>query len=250
MRENSITTMITIISARRRAGITRWAGMILMSFATVAAAQVPLSEEPRHRVVYETDRYRVLYVNIPPGDTSLDHVHDRDLATVALTDRADTRTQSPGQPWSAIRPQRPIGDVSVAEYAGNAGRHLIQTVGDVPYQLLAIENRRQGNWSAGVPLSAVGTTLTEETRAFRTYDVRLEPDLTQIRHVHTEPTIVVLIDGRVMSAGEERKEGDTAPAGLKQLVQTGEWVLVPAGESHHLVRLGVDDARVVEIEVR
>jgi quercetin dioxygenase-like cupin family protein len=74
------------------------------------------------------------------------------------------------------------------------------------------------------------------------------PTLTQILHVHSTPAIVVLIDGRAMSAGAESKtEG---PVGLKQLVQTGEWVLVPAGESHHLVRLGTADVRVVEVEVR
>ena len=32
--------------------------------------------------------------------------------------------------------------------------------------------------------------------------------------------------------------------------QPGQWILVPSGDTHHIVRLGVGDARVVEIEVR
>jgi quercetin dioxygenase-like cupin family protein len=54
-----------------------------------------------------------------------------------------------------------------------------------------------------------------------------------------------------MSQGVESKAfGPSAPIGLKQLVQTGEWVLVPPGEPHFLVRLGTADVHVVEIEVR
>jgi quercetin dioxygenase-like cupin family protein len=226
-------------------------GILMISLATAAAAQVPLSREPRHRVVFETPEFRILDVNVPPGDMTLDHTHEFDLVTVAMSGGAATRTQSPGQPWGPVRPLRPIGDVSVSEYTGKPDRHLIENVGDIPYQLFAVENLRQGNWASGGPLSAVGTTLTAESRAFRVYDVRLVPETTQIFHAHATTAIAVLISGRAMSAGAESKAaGPSAPVGLKQLVQTGEWVLVPAGESHHLVRLGTGDARVVEIEVR
>jgi hypothetical protein len=167
-----------------------------------------------------------------------------------MTGGAAMRTQSPGQPWSPVRP-RPLGDAEVAEYTGKPDRHLLQNVGDIPYQLFAVENLRRGNWNSGPPLSAGGTTLALDSRALRVYDVRLVPELTQIFHVHATTAIAVLISGRAMSAGAESKAaGPSAPVGLKQLVQTGEWVLVPAGESHHLVRLGTGDARVVEIEVR
>jgi quercetin dioxygenase-like cupin family protein len=226
-------------------------GILIITLATAAAAQVPLTREPRHRVVFENPQFRILDVNIPPGDTTLDHTHENDIVTVAMTGDVATRTQSPGQPWDAVRPPRPLGDAGVAEYTGRPDRHLIQNVGDRPYQLFAVENLRQGNWGSGIPVSARGTTLAIESRAFRVYDVRLVPDLTQIFHTHATTAIAVLISGRAMSAGEESKTaGPAAPVGLKQLVQTGEWVMVPAGESHHLVRLGTSDARVVEIEVR
>jgi hypothetical protein len=41
-----------------------------------------------------------------------------------------------------------------------------------------------------------------------------------------------------------------APVGLKQLDQPGQWLLVPRGETHTVVRLGTADARILEIEVR
>jgi quercetin dioxygenase-like cupin family protein len=224
--------------------------MIGLATVTLAAGQVPLTKEPRHRVVFETEQFRVLDVNVPPGDTTLDHTHEYDIATVAMSNDASTRTRTPGQEWSAVRPTRAVGDGDVAEHTGKSDRHVVQNVGKVPYQLFAVENLRKGNWTTGAALTAPGTAMTAESRAFRLYDVRLVPNLTQIHHVHATTAIALLIRGRAMSAGEESKTAGTAPIGLKQLVQAGEWVLVPAGQAHHLVRLGTEDARVIEIEVR
>ena len=225
-------------------------GILIVSLATAAAAQVPVTQEPRHRVVFETPQFRILDVRIPPGDTTLDHTHDHDLVTVSMAAGADLRTQAPGQAWTP-GPARPVGDVAIAEDTGKPVRHLEQNVGSSPYQVFAVENLRQGNWTAGPPVSAGGTTLARESRAFRVYDVRLVPGMTQTFHAHAVPTIALLMSGRAMSAGAENKTGDpAAPVGLKQLVQAGEWVLVPAGESHYLVRLGTADVHLIEVEVR
>ena len=224
-------------------------GIVIILLATAVAAQVPVTQEPRHRVVFETPEFRILDVRIPPGETTLDHTHEHDIVTVAMAGGA-TRTQSPGQAWIPV-PAKPPGDVVIEEHTGKPDRHLLQNVGDSPYQVFAVENLRPGNWTSGASVSAGGTTLTRESRAFRVYDVRLMPGMTQTFHVHAVPTIAVLISGRSMSAGPENKTADpSAPVGLKQLVQAGEWVLVPTGESHYLVRLGTGDVRLVEIEVR
>jgi hypothetical protein len=55
-----------------------------------------------------------------------------------------------------------------------------------------------------------------------------------------------------MSEGpdEKAKANAPAPVGLKQIDRPGQWVLVPAGDSHHLVRLGTDDGQLIEIEIR
>ena len=61
----------------------------------------------------------------------------------------------------------------------------------------------------------------------------------------------MLLSGKVMSEGRTRRPRRTpAPVGLKQVDAPGQWVLVPAGDAHHLVKLGNDDGQVIEIEVR
>jgi hypothetical protein len=231
---------------------SRWVAVLLMALTGGAAAQVPITKEPRHRLVFENTELRILDVNVPPGDTSLDHRHDFDIVTVSMTNGTDTRLQSPGKPWGAVRPRRPMGDATIAEYAGKPDSHRVENVGTSPYQLFAVENLRAGGWSAGPALSALATTMKMESRAFRLYDVRLARDTSQTSHTHAVPTIAVLIGGKVMSEGPDEKAQANAPApvGLKQLDQPGQWVLIPSGDSHHLVRLGTGDAHIVEIEVR
>jgi hypothetical protein len=229
-----------------------WVALLTLTVTAVAAAQIPVTKEPRHRVAFENADLRILDVNIPPGDTSLEHMHDRDVATVAISDGAETRLQTSGQPWGAVRPKRPMGDVSVTEYAGKPGSHRIENVGKIPYLLFAVENLRAKGWATEPSIAAPGTTLATESRAFKVYDVRLGKDRAQTSHTHAVPTILVLVGGLVMSDGPDAQAKANAPAavGLKQLDRPGQWMLVPRGDTHHLVRLGVNDARVVEIEVR
>jgi hypothetical protein len=231
----------------------RLTGLFLFAAAALVHAQVPLSQEPRHRATFESAQLRILDVNLPPGDMSLDHRHDFDIATIAMSNGANTRQQPSGQAWSAPRPPRVVGDASVTEYTGKPQSHRLENIGKIPYQLFAVENLRKSGWSTAPAATGLATKLTTESRAFRIYDVRLAPKGTsQTSHTHAVPTITVLVSGTVMSDGPDAqaKANAPAPVGLKQLTQPGQWILVPAGDTHHVVRLGTGDARVVEIEVR
>ena len=232
-------------------GVSRWLGFFVLASVAIVAAQVPVSKEPRHRVTFENQQLRILDVNIPPGDKSLDHRHDLDIATISMNTGTTTRIQSGSQP-APERPTRPLGDAGVTEYVGKAGSHSIENTGKSPYQLFAIENLKTGGWSTAAAASGLATKMTSESRAFRLYDVNLSRETSQTSHTHAVPTVAVLIAGTVMSDGPDKqaKANPGAPIGLKQLTQPGQWILVPAGDTHHMVRLGTGAARIVEIEVR
>jgi hypothetical protein len=164
---------------------------------------------------------------------------------------SDSRIQEHGKSWGAPR-KRTLGESNVTEYTGKALAHRIENTGKNPFQLFAVENLHKSGWSTAAPTTGLATTVAKEGRAFRTYDVRLPLTTPQTSHMHPVPTIVMLVSGKVMSDGPDKQAKANAPAavGLKQLDQPGQWVLVPAGDTHHLVRLGTSDARLVEIEVR
>ena len=231
---------------------SRWAALFILVTAVVVSAQVPANKEPHHRTVFENAQFRILDVNVPPGEMTLEHSHDLDIVTVSMTNGTDTKMQSPGQPWSAIRPRRPLGHVETTEYSGKPISHRLETVGTTAYNLFAIENLKKSGWSTTPALSAAGTTLSKESRSFRVYSIALAKERTQTSHTHAVPTVVVLLSGKVMSEGpdEKAKANAPAPVGLKQIDRPGQWVLIPAGDSHHLVRLGNDDGQILEIEVR
>jgi hypothetical protein len=231
----------------------RWVALILFGVTALVAAQAPLSQEPRHKVAFENAELRILNVNVPPKDTTLEHKHELDIVTVSMmTKGTDTRTQPSGQPWGAVRTQQPLGNIQVTEYSGRPNSHRLENVGDGAFHLFAVENLKTNRWSTTPAVSAPATKLAQESRAFRVYTVSLGRERQQTSHTHAVPTIVILLNGKVMSdgSGEKAKQNAPAPVGLKQLDGTGQWVLVPAGDSHHLVRLGSDDGQLVEIEVR
>jgi quercetin dioxygenase-like cupin family protein len=230
---------------------SRWALVFIISTTALVGAQIPVTKEPHHQVVFENAQFRIMNVNVPPGEATLDHSHDRDVVTVAMSNGAETRAQAAGQPW-ANRPRRPVGDIETTEYAGKASTHKFETMGATAYQLFAVENLKVNGWSSTPAASGAGTTLAKESRSFRVYTVALGKDRQQTSHTHAVPTIVVLLSGKVMSEGpdEKAKANAPAPVGLKQIDRPGQWVLVPAGDAHHLVRLGNDDGQIVEIEVR
>jgi hypothetical protein len=230
----------------------RCAALFLFVTAVIVDAQVPANKEPHHRTVFENAQFRILDVNVPPGEMTLEHSHNLDIVTVSMTNGTDTRVQSPGQPWGATRPRRPLGHVETSEYNGKPIVHRLETTGTTAYNLFAVENLKTSGWSTTPAVSAAGTTLAKESRSFRVYNVGLVRERSQASHTHAVPTIVVLLTGKVMSEGpdEKAKANAPAPVGLKQVDRPGQWVLVPAGDSHHLVRLGNEDGQIIEIEVR
>ena len=62
---------------------------VTAGFAWTAGLQaqkvIPLTMEPRHRLMMDGDPVKVLDVRIPPGDTSFFHVHDAPILLVGMS---------------------------------------------------------------------------------------------------------------------------------------------------------------------
>jgi quercetin dioxygenase-like cupin family protein len=215
--------------------------VLCVAAATSGSAQVvPVFEERHHAVVFADPSLRILDVNIPVGATTLDHLHEHDVATVCIS-ASDTRSRAPGAGWSDTRPRR-VGEANVTEYAGQPGTHRVENLGDRLFRLIAVENLRQDGWSAGRLVSDAATTQAAAARAFGIADVRLTAAAARTSHLHTAPTVTVLVSG---TAQVRTRSAEVATT----LERPGEWTLVPPGLEHTLTRTG-GDAHLVEIEVR
>jgi quercetin dioxygenase-like cupin family protein len=206
------------------------AGLYLSWFAS---AQVPVEQEPRHHLSFENEFLAVLEPQIPAGDTTLEHLHAHDDATVCIHG-SQVRAKQPGGEWSNPGAVCVPGNVGFTEYTGKSRSHTVQNVGTGVYHLTLVENLRANEWTNFEPIAVAGMKVVKENRAFRAYDVQL-PGAGVPAHSHQVPTVVIVVSGQV-SSGEQR------------LDRPGESVFIPAGQEHQIASKG--DARVVEIEVR
>ena len=217
------------------------AAAVLWSAVLTAQVPVALSDEPHHKRLLYTAHLRLFDVTVPAGASTLAHSHDRDVLTVALGPTT-FRTRGTGGDWEAPRSYVP-GTVNINNYTGAVAAHRMENVGKTPYHVLALENLRERGWSMPRVVEAPGTTLTQQSRSFAVYEVRLNSSTTRTNHVHQQPTVVVLISGSVEvqgGGGESVFRMDTP----------GRWFPSQWDQPHTLSLATGNTAHVVEVEAR
>jgi hypothetical protein len=70
-----------------------WFIIVFSGLHSICLAQVPVSKEPRHHNILENGHIRLLDVHIPPGDTSLIHIHATPSVFVFLTNDVKVGSQ-------------------------------------------------------------------------------------------------------------------------------------------------------------
>jgi hypothetical protein len=152
-----------------------------------------------------------------------------------------TRARPAGGDWSAPR-ERAIGTLNVTQYTGMPGAHAIQNTDKIPYRLVAVTNERESGWSTLPAMKAPGTTVSQQTRSFILYDVKLDAATPESDHDHERPTVTVLVSGSLENQGD----GGTEPFRVQE---PGRWIYTPAG-GHTLRMAGGAGVHAVEFEVR
>ena len=119
---------------------------------------VPVHEEPRHRLVFDSPGTRILDINVPPGDTTLFHTHSNPILYVNMS-ASQMRNQTLGGEWSrpdasqgatqqpAISqpPPRPGRMMSTTSYAQQPLTHRVNNVGQTLYRLIGVINYSAGD---------------------------------------------------------------------------------------------------------
>jgi predicted metal-dependent enzyme (double-stranded beta helix superfamily) len=203
---------------------------------------VSIANEPHHKRLLYTSDLRLWDVTLPPGQSTPPFRHEYDVATVVVGD-GTLNIQRNGEQLSA-RPPSARGSVIVAEHTGGPATYRIENTGTTEYRAFEIENMREGAFpAAGQPLTAPGSSVLKESRAFTIYDVVLKARSPEVMHNHTGATVIVLLGGTLEQGGI----GGTDPVRLSQL---GQWLPLPRFQMHALTPVGSTDAHAIEIEVR
>jgi quercetin dioxygenase-like cupin family protein len=215
---------------------------------------VPVHQEPRHRLVFDSPGTRILDVQIPPGDTTLFHTHSDPILYVTMS-TSQTRSQSIGAEWSGVAattaaapalttpprvaPSSPPGRLmSTTSYADKPQTHRVNNIGSSLFRLIGITNASPGDPSA-TPSADFSAKPELDNRWFRGYRWSLTPEPTE-QHRHANPVAIVLINGAATAQAGDAKT---------PLQKPGDFVFIDANQPHVLIGAG-PEAQIVEIEVR
>ena len=110
-------------------------GIILLS-SFVLTAQVQVSKEPRHKKVLENKYIRLLDVNIPPGDTSLFHIHSTPSVFLHFTTTV-VCSQIKGKEW--VTAKNTQGYAWYRSFVNDTLVHRVSNCDTVPFHVTDVE---------------------------------------------------------------------------------------------------------------
>lgn len=213
---------------------------------------VPIVQEPRHKVVFESGTTRVQDVQIPPGDTTLYHVHETAILYVPIG-RSQTRSQVLGAEWSGegrpaapasaapAAPEGPGRVSSITNYVEKPVTHRVNNYGSSLFRLIAVSNLSKGSDSEADDVSALSAKPELLNRYYRAHRVTLAAGQATAAHRHATPVVLVL-----QTAGNVSVEG-SARAELKD---PGTFAFHDGSGTHTVKNTGTAAVELIEVELR
>ena len=222
---------------------------------------VPLYQEPRHHVVYDSASMRIHDIQIPPGDTTLFHTHDTAILYVPIAS-SRTRSQVLGAEWGGgaavaaaaapaaaapapvpVEPVRPGKVNSVVTYVEKPYTHRVNNVGTTVFRLVGIANRTTGATADTDDVSGLSATPELVNKWYRAHRLVLKAGGATAPHRHATPVVVVMQTPGTASAA--------LADGANWLPLNGPGSFARHDAGTHVVRnVGANDVELVEIEVR
>jgi len=102
-----------------------------------SSAAVAIEKEAYHRVVLENQYVRIVDVRIPPGQTTLFHMHQRDNVSVRVSGGL-TQGQIQGKDWNPSK-QNERGSVNFSNGSKQPYTHRIKNLGTDIYHVIDVE---------------------------------------------------------------------------------------------------------------
>lgn len=210
---------------------------ILLMISLGVQAQVQVRDEPRHKNVLENKYFRVLDVNIPPHDTTLQHIHSTPSVILLFTNTI-TAQQLKGQDW--VKGQSIAGTAIYRDFSKDTVIHKVSNWDTVPYHVTDIEllSIYEPN-SVRKPL--LFTVLFDKDRAFayRLTDSSINKQTISNRG----PMIAGLVTGDDIVLHDTKNNKSIK-------IKAGKETYIAPGTSFYLTKTGKKEINLVLFEVK
>ena len=212
---------------------------IFFVLSNALTAQVQVSEEPRHRLVFQNEYIRLLDVRLQPGDTSMFHIHSTPSVFLILS-TATTGWQIKGEDWKTEL--SPIGKAWYRSFSPDTLVHRVANFDSVPFHVNDIEILTPYNKGHFKKLAPLPFTVLLENEKVITYQLMNLSNKKQIIQGRG-PIVAELVQGDGIiyedQITKQRKE-----------IKAGGFLYIEPGTSFYFTATGKSDMNLVLFEFK
>jgi hypothetical protein len=147
---------------------------ICLILNVICRAQIPVSQEPRHHKVLENDHLRLLDVHIPPGDTSMIHIHATPSVFVIL-DNVKTGSQVISEEDHSKSPIPHFGNIWFEGFYEKPRIHRVWNSDSSEFHVMDIELTNKNYVTIDGPIKQAPFTFLFDEKPVRAYRLDLQP---------------------------------------------------------------------------
>jgi hypothetical protein len=220
--------------------ILRWAWGILpvLLFCNKAEAQMEVSGEPHHRVLYKNEFVRVLDLKIPAADTTLPHRHEEQSVIIFLT-QSVFGIQNTGGP--VVMTPVKTGDLLFRAYGEKPVTHIVWNPENSLFHCLVVEilKKNPGMDSCSV-LKDKALNFLWQNSLLSAYKAEISGDAALVIQGSNCSYLLIVISGSV------RDES----SGTERILQPGDFVWLPSKSPVKIKAANVDKADCVLLRLK
>ena len=148
---------------------------ICLLLNVICRAQIPVSQEPRHHKILENDHVRLLDVHLPPGDTSMIHIHATPSVFVILNN-VRTGSQVISEEDHSKSPIPHFGNIWFEGFYEKPRIHRVWNSDSAEFHVMDIELINKNYITIDGPVKQSPFTFLFDEKPVRAYRLDLQPD--------------------------------------------------------------------------
>ncbi|AYB31653.1 hypothetical protein [Chryseolinea soli] len=198
-------------------------------------AQVPVEEDPFHKIVFENKFVRVLDLTIRGSDTTTMHVHRAASVVVFLT-KSPLVIQAPGE--AAVVTPVDIGNMLYRPYDETPTTHRVWSQDGSTMRCMVIEIKHDATQRDGKPIVAPDVNLLSNQKRVNVYDLKGSQGKALSLSSSPCPYFLLNISGPLTAS----------VSGEKHFLNAGDFIFIPAQSQATL--LAAKDNKSILIQLK
>src|ERR1700759_3554336 len=147
---------------------------ICLSLNVFCHAQIPVSQEPRHHKILENDHLRLLDVHLPPGDTSMIHIHATPSVFVIINN-VKTGSEVISEEDHSKSPIPHFGNIWFEVFYEKPRIHRVWNSDSAEFHVMDIELTNKKYVTIEGPIKQRPFTFLFDEKPVRAYNLDLQP---------------------------------------------------------------------------